>query len=367
MKTPRPFTAIVSVCALVVGVSTPLPAGLSATPTRLDLGRVIEAPESESSPTEPRSVLLVALDGVRPIDVFEGPEDGRGAAPEPPEALTPHLHRLMAKGLVLGRPGGPRPMRASGPNFMSLPGYTEMLTGAPAPCQDNDCEERPAATVVDVVRASGAAHDDVGVVTSWPRIGHVAASAEGLAFVSTGRVHVEELEDPASREATRDALDRGRASGPAPGSGDYRPDENTIEVALAYVDARRPAFLFVSLGDTDEHAHDGDYAAYLEALRRGDAFVGELAARAEQWTREGHPTAIVVTTDHGRASDFFNHGRDYPDSAAVWLVAAGPGIARTGGVDGLGVQGDATLSDVATIVTRVAGLPRVRATATTAR
>lgn len=347
MRTPRAATAILAASVLLVGLSTPQPIGISAAPTRLDLDSVVE------DDTKAAAVVLIVLDGVRPVDVFQGAEEGRGVPAEQAEALTPHLHGLMSRGLVLGGPDGKRPISATGPNFMSLPGYTEMLTGAAPRCQYNDCTERPESTLVDAFRAAGAAHDDVAVITSWPNIGHIAASAEGLAFVSTGRTHDEPLEGDAS-PALHDALERGQLGGDELGGEDYRPDENTIELALAYTAARRPAFLFVSLGDTDEHAHEGEYAAYLDALRRDDAFIGEMVARAETWTKDGHPTVVVVTTDHGRAGDFFNHGRDYPDSAAVWMVAAGPGIVPP--EDAEDAEGMASLADVAGMITRVAGL-----------
>lgn len=349
MRPPRFASAILPVSVLLIGLSAPQPIGVSASPTRLDLDRVVDVED------EGVSVVLIALDGVRPVDVFRGAEEARGVPAESAAELMPNLHAMMSRGLVLGGPDGTRPMSASGPNFISLPGYTEMLTGSAPRCQHNDCTERPQRTLVDAFRAAGAGHDDVAVITSWPNIGSIAASAEDVAFVSTGRAHAEPPEGEDTARVLRDALERGRLAADALGGEDYRPDESTIDVALTYSAVRRPRFLFVSLGDTDEHAHEGDYPAYLTALRRDDAFIGQMAERAESWTKAGHPTVVVVTTDHGRAGDFFNHGRDYPDSAVVWMVAAGPGILTPNDTED--IEGSATLSDVTRLVTRVAGLP----------
>ena len=43
--------------------------------------------------------------------------------------------------------------------------------------------------------------------------------------------------------------------------------------------------------------------------------------------REGSRTVLLVTTDHGRASDFKNHGREHPESARVFLFAWGTEVA----------------------------------------
>jgi predicted AlkP superfamily pyrophosphatase or phosphodiesterase len=320
--------------------------GFSVETARLDLDRVLQPGSA------PAAVVLIVVDGVRPVDVFAGAEEARGVPAEPAAELTPNLHELMSRGLVLGGTDSLRPMRANGPNFLSLPGYTEMLTGESPSCQHNGCTERPDWTLVDAFRAAFVAHDDVAVITSWPNIGHIAASAENLAFVSTGREHAEALALGPSG-ALDTAMERGRHSPEGLGGADYRPDANTIEVALAYTTIRTPAFLFVSLGDTDEHAHEGDYPAYLAALRQADAFIGEMVARSRTWTEEGHPTVVIVTTDHGRGDDFIDHDRDHPESAAVWMDAAGPGIADASAIP---EEGAASLTDVYGLIERIGGL-----------
>jgi hypothetical protein len=38
---------------------------------------------------------------------------------------------------------------------------------------------------------------------------------------------------------------------------------------------------------------------------------------------DGEHTTVIVTADHGRGRDYRVHGRAFPESARVWLVAAG--------------------------------------------
>lgn len=296
-------------------------------------------------------VLLIAVDGVRARDVFEGADASRSTRVASAREVAPNLTALAERGFALGRPGAGRPMQASGPNFISLPGYTEMLTGRAAPCQENGCEVRPEATLVDAFYDAGVASRQIGVITSWSNIQHIAASRDGRAFTTSGRAHRDGCDG--LEHHLLGALDKAADAEPYPGGGDYRPDERTVEVALEYARAESPRFLFVSLGDTDEYAHADDYDRYLDALGRADAFVGELATIAEQWRARGETAAILVTTDHGRADNFRDHGAAHPESAAVWLVAGGNGVEHAESADDGSID---RLADIAPTIRELAGL-----------
>src|SRR5690349_7622019 len=82
-------------------------------------------------------VVLVTIDGVRWQEIFVGTEGARARQSLTAAQLTPTLHALAARGVALGMPGTP-PFVASGPNFVSLPGYREIV-GARAGCLTNEC------------------------------------------------------------------------------------------------------------------------------------------------------------------------------------------------------------------------------------
>ena len=245
----------------------------------------------------------------------------------------PHLTALIARSVLIGVPEN-APFVASSPNYVSLPGYAEILSGRSASCQENDCTDPPPGrTIVDqVCDASGAERCDAAVFSSWQNVEWVTAIDRGRAVVSAGRAGGEQHERFAEDPLTEELYMRGRTANPAPGWGTYRPDRDTAALALAYLGSSRPRFTFVSLGDTDELAHTGDYAGYLAALGRADSFIGAVDDLARAWTRDGENTVVIVTTDHGRADNFRDHGRSHPESARGWLVAAGPGIRRDGAV-----------------------------------
>jgi hypothetical protein len=309
-------------------------------------GRVGAAERAESA------VVLVVLDGVRWQDVFAGADPAlaracgfsAGAWTSAP-ALMPNLHRLIEKeGIALGASRGHPDISASGPHFISLPGYEEIFSGRPDPtCDSNDCPGPSMPTVADDV-ASSSGPSEVAVVASWPTIARAASSGGPAFLVSSGRRLLENggvlAADPEARSLLADAA----RSGALPGEGDYRPDTLTAALALRVLSLARPRFLFVGLGDADEHAHRGNYRGYLEALRASDAFLGALDDTLRATGARGQHTTILVTTDHGRAYDFTDHGPQFPESSRVWLVAA------------LAARRPYTLSNVAPTVRALLGM-----------
>lgn len=272
-------------------------------------------------------MVLVTVDGARWQDVF-----GEGDVIAP--AALPELTRwAREEGARVGAPSEGT-ISASGPHFVSLPGYAELLTGRAGACRDNECDGVPSATLLDEVDAAGGR---AALVGSWEKLGRVASSRGegGAPFpVSAGRGG-----DP--------------HIAPAPGSGDFRPDRLTADVALDVLEHERPDLLFLGLGDTDEHAHHGDRAGYGRALRFADDVLARLRRVLARMGERGASTVVIVTADHGRSVRFTDHGGHAPESGRVWLVALGAGIAARGDVRSPAPR---TLSDVAPTIRRLMGL-----------
>jgi hypothetical protein len=269
-------------------------------------------------------VILVTVDGVRWQDFFGAIDDTLDMG----EARMPNLRALVReRGAAVGAPGYGR-IDASGPNFVSMPGYTEIFTGKTSPCVTNECDRPEVPTFLDRL-ASGGAH--VAVISSWERIGLAASRKANAFFVSAGR----------------DELD---TSAPWPGSGAYRPDERTCARALEYLRAEHPDVLVVGLGDPDEYAHHGDRGGYLRALERVDSFIASLETELSKMGERGRETSLFVTTDHGRSDGFRDHGGAFPESSRVWLAAKGPRVASRGLVT---TRRNRHLSDVAGTIVAV--------------
>ena len=154
--------------------------------------------------------------------------------------------------------------------------------------------------------------------------------------------------------STRAILDEGAHADPRPGHDAFRPDRYTAELALRYLETRRPAFLFVGLGEPDEYAHEDDYRGYLASLRAADDFFGRLFAALDRMGERGRRSLVLVTADHGRGRDYRDHGAGLPESARVWLLALGGPVHARGFVQGPYAR---RLSDVAPTIRQVVGLP----------
>jgi hypothetical protein len=280
-----------------------------------------------------RNVIVVTIDGVRWQEVFGGVDVqlARGAGVSACGELMPNLHRyFVERGVVVGAPGYGE-MEASGPNFVSLPGYEEIFTGRASSCTSNFCDHIAEATLLDELREQARLRaDEIAVITSWRTIERAAALDDRSITISAGR------NGGATRERLRVGasaarlLDEASQAGAYPGWLDYRPDRYTAALALRYVVAERPRFLFVGLGDTDEYAHRRNYGGYVSALRAADKFVGELMDTLARIDGYGAETTVIVTTDHGRAAGFTGHGGDAPESRRVWMFAAGGAVPPVG-------------------------------------
>jgi hypothetical protein len=244
--------------------------------------------------------------------------------------LIPNLHRLMTTdGAAIGAHADAI-IHASGPEFASLPGYLELMSGrSDTGCANNDCAGAHDTTLADDVAHAGG---ETAVFSSWPAIGRAISAARHVPGIlaSVGRHGGRDRERIAGVPGVTAWLQAGERFTPELGEHDFRADAHTAEAALSYWEARRPRLLFVALGETDEYAHADDYRAYLDALHRVDAIIGRFARRAAQHAARGRPTTLLVTTDHGRADGFIEHGGQWPESARIWLVAAGSGIRAHG-------------------------------------
>jgi hypothetical protein len=300
-----------------------------------------EEPEPEEVETTPlltsRSgdpVILVTIDGVRWQDIFEGSDQELSPGPRRlPRDLVPNLDRLARKnGAALGAPGH-SVISATGPNFVSLPGYTEIFTGrAPIGCQDNTCEAIHIPTLLDDAHDAGAS---VAAFGSWEILDRAVSARPGSFLVSCGRDADENVD-------------------PWPGVGNFRPDRLTAQRALHHLASERPDVLYIGLGEPDEYGHHNDYAGYLRALTFADGVIGRIMSTLEHMGPRGARTHVFVTADHGRAHDFKGHGGGAPESARVWLIAGGPAVVARGLVDS---SHQRHLSDIAPTLRTVIGLP----------
>lgn len=284
--------------------------------------------------TRTRRVVLVTIDGARWQEIFHGVDPALAQAAGMPreeqvaaDALLPNLYRrVAARGVALGAPGHGL-VEASGPVYVSQPGYQEIFAGRPTGCRSNHCGPTTVKTLPEEL-AEAAPEGTVVSIASWEQMEWAVARAPGRITVSAGRLGGETRRKAAVSHAAARALEEAEHVSAWPGLADYRPDAHTAKLALEVLRASRPHFLHVGLGDPDEHAHRDDYRGYLASLRAADATLGALLdVLADQ--PDGEETTVLVTADHGRNEDFKSHGES-PASARVFLFAAGGAVPSRG-------------------------------------
>lgn len=264
----------------LLAASTSLACGGGASPICIQDDTVVRAfVETESN------VVFVTLDGVRYQEFYQGADaalSGGDIAPAFPRFWS----TVAASGRVYDA-------RIANPIHVSLPAYQSIFAGATQPCAGNGCGQIRVETFPERL-----AHDlrlpaqEVASFASWSRLVDAIEHTAGSTFVDAGPNCVLVGKYPSLL-----ALDAEQAQYVGR---DARPDALTKARAIRYLEAERPSFLYISLNDADEEAHENHYDRYLAALRSDDEFIADLVARIDRMGEYGRRTALIVTTDHGR-------------------------------------------------------------------
>jgi hypothetical protein len=267
-----------------------------------------------------RNLVLVTCDGLRWQEVFRGSEERlveKNGKRYSREELLPFLWTAIAKqGQIYGnRDKGSDAYVTNGKNF-SYPGYSEMLTGYGDPRIDsNDKKDNPNVNALEVLnrKLPGA----VAGFGAWDAFPYILNTKRSGVPVNAG---YDPLRLPGLELLNRLKVETGIWH-------DEALDAPMFHSALAYVRAKKPRVLYIGLGDTDEWAHAGNYANYLDAIHRSDAYVKELWELLQSIPQYRGSTTLVLTVDHGRGSDadsWKSHGEKLPDSKYIWLAGMGP-------------------------------------------
>lgn len=112
-----------------------------------------------------------------------------------------------------------------------------------------------------------------------------------------------------------------------------RHDALTFETAKEYLKKNSPKVLYLSLGETDEFAHQEQYDLYLQQANNFDKMIAELWHWVQTTPGYKDNTTFIITTDHGRgkkSSKWGKHGYFTGGSSQTWLAIIGPGIQPLG-------------------------------------
>jgi hypothetical protein len=287
-----------------------------------------------------RAVILVMTDGLRWQEVFRGADAAllnkehdaeplrrsywRETPQERREALMPFLWRDIAKaGQIFGNRDLQSDASVTNAFNLSYPGYSEALTGQADPrIKSNDPLPNPNVTVLEWLNQKPAYRGRVAAFAGWDLFTSIL-NAERAGFPVNAGFEPFVPDDPSPR---LELLNQLKAEMPRVFDG-VPFDSIPFYTALEYIKLRKPRVLFLSLGETDEWAHLGDYSQYLRAAHRMDAYLRLLWATLQTMPEYRGTASLIVATDHGRGDggdDWKGHGDRLPDSKYNWMAFLGP-------------------------------------------
>ncbi len=289
-----------------------------------------------------QNIIFVMTDGMRWQEIFRGADEAlmgeAGNAGNPDElkrlywrdtpqarreALLPFFWQTVAGA---GQIYGNRDLRSdayvtNGKNF-SYPGYNETLCGFADPrIRSNDDVPNENVTVLEWLHRKPAYHGKVAAFGAWMVIASILNAKRAGFAVNAGY-------EPFTVQPVTPALElMNRLKKETYAWDDEAFDSFTFHTALEYLKLHKPRVLYISLGETDDWAHEGKYDAYLRAGHQVDAYLKELWETSQGMDEYRGKTAVIFSTDHGRGEaplEWKNHGEKIPASKYMWMAFMGP-------------------------------------------
>ena len=320
-------------------------------------------------------VVIVTVEGLRHNEVFGGmdpvlmnkakrvgveDEDDlrerfdRPTPKERREALLPFFWNTFSKnGVVLGNPELKSHVKVTNAQRVSFPGYAEILTGvANKEIVGNAAVRNPNETVLEFAQKElGLTYTDVAAFCSWEIFNYICSKEEDVFVVNAG---YERLDDKYTTPAMA-ALNDGQFDLLTPWDS-VRFDLVTFTLAHGYIKKYEPKVFYLSLGETDDWAHDNRYDRVLHAANYFDRALEELWNTLQSMDAYRDKTTVIITTDHGRGTNqrtWQSHNSVIPTAIDIWAAVAGPDTPNTGELSDTGTL---TQSQIAATAAKFLGL-----------
>lgn len=240
------------------------------------------------------------------------------------QALMPFLWSVVAKnGQVFGnRSAGSSAEVTNGKNF-SYPGYSETLCGFPDDRIDsNDKKPNQNVTVMEWLHSKTAFRGKVAAFAAWDVFPFIFNRERAGFPVVAGWEPYPFMPMSPRMEAVNLML----TESPRVWSDEVF-DVFPFQMALEYLKAKKPRVLYLSLGETDDWAHDRNYRLYLDAAHRVDAYLRILWETVQSMPGYRDKATLIVSPDHGRgdtAANWKSHGKEVLESKDIWMAFLGP-------------------------------------------
>ncbi|MCK0158828.1 alkaline phosphatase family protein [Cellulophaga sp. F20128] len=298
-------------------------------------------------------VVLITLDGLRWQELFAGADSllvgnkdyvsntdelkgtfWRSMAEERRKILLPFVWNTISKmGQIYGNRAKNSKVDLTNTMWFSYPGYNEILTGKADDknITSNSKINNPNTTVLEMLNNAEAYKGKVAAFGSWDVFPFIINEERSGIPVNAGfeKAKGSKLTDK------EEFLNKLQGQTPSPW-GSVRLDVFTHNFALEYMEKAHPEVVYISYGETDDFAHDGDYDAYLKAAKNTDGLIEELWNFTQNDSFYKDNTVFLITTDHGRGTQpldtWKHHGGSVQGAGEVWFISFGKGVANLGEV-----------------------------------
>ena len=297
-----------------------------------------------------QKVFLITVDGLRWQELFSGADSilvknqnyvkhpdklydwaWRDKIQDRRSVLMPFIwNEVIEMGQIYGNRSLGNKVNLSNSKWFSYPGYNEILTGK-ADDQNitsNDKIPNPNETVLEQFAR---VHDTskVAAFASWDVFDYIINQERSSVYTNCGF----ELSTDLPLSSQEILLNKLQNQIPSPWE-TVRLDGFTHQYAKAYLDKHQPDLIYISYGETDDFAHDGDYESYLNSTKNTDSLIKDLWEYTQRREYYKGKTTFIITTDHGRGTNpidsWKGHGVDIKGSDQTWIIIFGKGVSPNG-------------------------------------
>ncbi|HWT64768.1 MAG TPA: hypothetical protein VN151_01540 [Terracidiphilus sp.] len=300
------------------------------------------------------NVIVVMMDGMRWEEVFRGADaelikalgpEALGAPKERAELArqrywreTPQERRevlmpflwstVAARGQIFGNRDLGSDSHVANPLHFSYPGYAETLTGFVDPrINSNDNMPNPNVTVFEWLNTKPEFAGKVAAFGAWEVFDGIFNKQRCGFTVNASYAPLTEIpETPELKQLNALKAETVRIWP------DEAFDPMPFHTAMEYIKAKKPHVLFLGLGETDDWAHSGSYAEYLNAAHLNDSYIRALWDLVQSMPEYQGKTTLIVLPDHGRGvgANWTSHGEEIPESRETWMAFLGPDTTALG-------------------------------------
>jgi len=317
------------------------------------------------------NIFIITTDGFRWQEIFNGADSQLinnvkyvkdtallkqlfwdADAGERRKLLMPFTWKVIAgQGSVYGNRNYGNKVGVANAYRFSYAGYNEIFTGYPDPfIMTNSKKWNPNENVLEFLNNRPEYKNKVAAFTSWNLFEYIFNKPKVDFYLNSGYSNVDH-DSLTATEVLANGVQQYAVNNEEP----TRNDMLTFVTAKAYIETRHPKIVYISFGETDEHAHGGRYDEYLQSAHLFDEYLKQLWYLVNKDPFYKNNTEFIITTDHGRGqktNTWVRHDMFTAGSSNTWLMTLGPMLEQKGEVK---VKGEILNEQLAQTIANLSG------------